>query len=129
MEQKPKEETEWEARERLGEKPFDKPKWEEEWDRKVNELRNANWNTEEIFEFGYRTQSKDGYVYSIVDFGNIKKFISSLLQRQKEELVKKVQDRLVGFEDTSFEPQYKDYNNGYNQALEETIRIIKDLDV
>ena len=28
MEQKPKEETEWEARERLGEKPFHKPKWE-----------------------------------------------------------------------------------------------------
>jgi hypothetical protein len=32
-------------------------------------------------------------------------------------VLKEIEERLGGFEDTTFEPQHKEYNDGYNQAL------------
>jgi hypothetical protein len=39
-------------------------------------------------------------------------------EKSKEDMVlEEIEERLGGFEDTTFEPQHKEYNDGYNQAL------------
>lgn len=62
--------------------------WEERFDEKVTELKYAeiisNLESDRVC-FGYRVQ-RGNELFKIVDFGNIKSFISQELQRQRKEI-------------------------------------------
>ncbi len=71
--------------------------WEEEFDKKVKELKNqkpAHLRESEPVEFGY-TVDRDDEIFRVVDFGNIKRFISSLLKTARQEEYKAKYEELI----------------------------------
>lgn len=67
--------------------------WEEEFDRKINDLRNSSdiypVSDEMDFpvqEFGYKYQ-RGNEIFSATDWGNVKKFISKTISQEKEKWV------------------------------------------
>lgn len=77
--------------------PSSVQEWEKDWDKKVNELRNADFKSEKPVDFGYRyTNAVSDEIYSATDWGHIKSFISNLLLKQKEQYRKEIEKYFKG---------------------------------
>ena len=63
-----------------------KKTWEKEFDKKVNELR-SDLGTKKVYEFGYK-HAKGDELHVVVDWGNIKSFISQVLKEREKEIEK-----------------------------------------
>ena len=68
-----------------------------EFDKRVNELHTTqdftNNNDGKVCEFGYKTLREDE-IFTVVDMGNIKNFISKALAAQEEKLSKEMADAI-----------------------------------
>lgn len=66
-----------------------------EFDEKVKELKSAEFNSigeTAVFQFGYRLKDDNRSVWTITDWGGIKSFMDSIIDKT----VQKTQDRIVG---------------------------------
>jgi hypothetical protein len=71
-----------------------KTDWEKRWSGKLKELdklseqlyNKNDFAESDVVEFGFKVLSKDE-IFTVVDFGNIKKFIQKELDRQREYLL------------------------------------------
>lgn len=78
----------------------------EEFDKNVKELKDDN-SFNNIGEtkthlFGCRYKDKNNYIFTIVDFGNIKKFINKAFAQQKQDII----EEMIKLSDT-IESQYE----------------------
>ena len=69
---------------------------EERFDKKVKELKNANYKTEKVVDFGYNyTNAVSDEIYSATDWGNVKSFIRKEIQLAVNKAVLKERERIV----------------------------------
>ena len=95
-------------------------------------MTNNNW--EQSFSKKFTDNVlKDGYGNDLTtdQAGDIMRFISNLLTKKDQEhkaeleMIKgDIEKRLDGFEDINFEPHHKEYNDGFNQSLQDALSIL-----
>jgi len=118
------------------------PSWEERFENHLKELNHddnyepISGDTESHY-FGFKHLTNDRWVYTIADWGNIKSFIAQTLREERERMIKYAEVKrytfnVVDWEDgiQSIEPiedetKSLSYAQGYNQACEDIINLIK----
>lgn len=89
----------------------------EAFDEKKKELYNPDqeWNIAgetDVVEFGYRVSDGDS-IYTVPFWGNIKKFISSALATQRQEVLEEIEEKVEVFsKEHDFELDPHGYKNG-----------------
>jgi hypothetical protein len=95
--------------------------WEIQFDKKVKELETGDYENETTYEFGFRYMDIDEeHIYAATDWGNVKKFIRSLLHAQALSYKKRI-DEVIGKDefmtsDNSY-PHYGNFDNNIRNKL------------
>ena len=96
-----------------------KEKWEKEFDEKVNELRQDIEG--KIVYFGYKV-TIGNEKFTVTDWGNIKKFISQLLEEKKEKTIEECVEELRG---GCWPKGENEYCDGWQECLEQLKNLLK----
>jgi hypothetical protein len=90
-----------------------------EFDEKVFELKRlapkGNSDSESV-DFGYRCR-KDGWIWTIPDWGNIKHFITTAILDERERICEELDKKWVYSEDV--------YDSGFNKGIEYAQEVVK----
>ena len=76
--------------------------WEERFDKRVNELRNADEQKEIPVKFGYRRYHEEwGYPVEdeVVNWENVKSFIRSLLKEERKRVIGELIEKIDSYEE------------------------------
>lgn len=91
--------------------------WEESFDNYVKDLKNADYQSEEVVYFGYRHSDSQNISHTVTDWGHIKAFIRDLIAQQRQAILEFIEKNK--FTDPSQAGQFALHADGYNEALDD----------
>ena len=80
--------------------------WEQEFDKEISELDNPHYLDNangDVARFGYKTETDNGWIYTIPDWGNVKEFIRSTREEAKREERVRLETHAKEYKDKGFE--------------------------